>query len=94
MVQLMPLHPRTPSSLKSRLVLPFWYRLTQVVLKKKSLDLNEARDDGVLGRQWHQLDICKQSAPRYSQITTPTPHKLNFYRPDAVPDTQPTVSKH
>jgi len=55
-VQLMLLHPRTPSSLKSRLVLPFWYRLTQVVLKKKSLDLNEARDDGVLGRQWHQLD--------------------------------------
>jgi len=35
MVQLMPLHPRTTSSLasfKSKLVLPFWYRLTQVVL--------------------------------------------------------------
>jgi len=32
-VQLMPLHPKTPSSLasfKSRLVLPFWYQLTQV----------------------------------------------------------------
>jgi len=23
---------------------------------KTNLDLNEARDDGVLGRQWHQLD--------------------------------------
>jgi len=23
---------------------------------KTSLDLNEARDDGVLGQQWHQLD--------------------------------------
>jgi len=23
---------------------------------KTSLDLNEARDDGVLGWQWHQLD--------------------------------------
>ena len=37
MVQLMPLHPKTPSShawLKSRLVLPFWYRLTQAVLEK------------------------------------------------------------
>ena len=35
MVQLMPVHPKTPSSLASfkfRLVLPFWYRLTQVVL--------------------------------------------------------------
>jgi len=23
---------------------------------KKNLDFSEARDDGVLGRQWHQLD--------------------------------------
>ena len=40
MVQLMPLHPKTTSSLvsfKSRLVLPFWYRLTQVVLEKSPL---------------------------------------------------------
>ena len=38
MVQLMPLLPKTPSSLasfKSRLILSFWYRLTQVVLKKR-----------------------------------------------------------
>jgi len=37
MVQPMPLHPRTLSSLasfKSRLVLPFWYWFTQVVLEK------------------------------------------------------------
>jgi len=41
MVQLMPLHPKTPSSLalfKYRLVLPFWYRLTQVVLEKRLLN--------------------------------------------------------
>jgi len=41
MVQLMPLHPETPSSLasfKSRLVLPFCYLLTQVVLEKRSLN--------------------------------------------------------
>jgi len=41
MVQLMPLHPKTPSSLasfKCRLVLPFWYRLTQVVLEKRPLN--------------------------------------------------------
>jgi len=38
MVQLMPLHPKTPSclaSFKSRLVLHFWYRLTQAVLEKR-----------------------------------------------------------
>ena len=41
MVRLMPLHLKTPSSLasfKSRLVLPFWYRLTQVVLEKRPLN--------------------------------------------------------
>jgi len=40
MVHLMPLHRRTPSSLasfKSRLVLPFWYQLTQVVPDKRPL---------------------------------------------------------
>ena len=41
MVQLMPLHSKTPSSLasfESRLVLPFWYRLAQVVLEKRPLN--------------------------------------------------------
>ena len=28
------------------------------------------------------------------QITTPTPHHSIFYRPDAILDAQPTVSKH
>ena len=41
MVQLMPLHPETPSSIasfQSRLVLPFWHRLTQIVLEKRPLN--------------------------------------------------------
>ena len=41
MVQLMPLLPKTPSTLasfKSRLVLPFWYQLTQVGLEKRPLN--------------------------------------------------------
>jgi len=40
MVQLMPLHPKSPSSLaslKSRLVLPCWHWLIQVVLEKRPL---------------------------------------------------------
>jgi len=37
--------------------------------------------------------VCK-SAPRSRQITTPAPHHLVFYRPDALPAAQPTVSKH
>jgi len=37
--------------------------------------------------------ICK-CAPCSRQITTPAPHHSDFYRPDALPATQPTVSKH
>jgi len=38
-------------------------------------------------------DICK-SATRSRQITAPAPHHSVFYRPDALPVTQPTASKH
>ena len=37
--------------------------------------------------------ICK-SAPRSRQITMPAPHHSVFYRLDALPAAQPTVSKH
>jgi len=37
--------------------------------------------------------MCK-SAPRSRQITMPAPHRSVFYRPDALPATQPTASKH
>jgi len=37
--------------------------------------------------------ICK-SAHRSRQITTPATHHSVFYRPDALPATQPTASKH
>jgi len=66
-----------------------------------SLDLNEARDDRVLplGCSDVSWTIYKQSAPHSRQITTSTDNhtitsSLNFYRLDAFPDAQPTVSKH
>ena len=37
--------------------------------------------------------ICK-SAPSSKQTTTLAPHHSVFYRPDALPATQPTASKH
>ena len=62
---------------------------------KTSLDLNEARDDGVFGCSGISWTICKQSAPHCRQMTTPQiTSSLNFYRPDALPGAQPTVSKH
>jgi len=37
--------------------------------------------------------ICK-FAPRSRQTTTPAPYHSVFYRPDALPTSQPTASKH
>ena len=37
--------------------------------------------------------ICK-TASRSRHIATPAPHHSVFYRPDALPATQPTASKH
>jgi len=58
---------------------------------KTSLGLNEARDNWVLGWQWHQLNhmqtICALFQTDYHTKTL----SLNFYRPDALPNKQPTV---
>jgi len=40
---------------------------------KFSLNLNEERDGGVWGCSSISWTVCKQSAPRCKQITTPTP---------------------
>ena len=45
---------------------------------KTSLDLNGARDYGVLGCSHISWTICMQSAPHSRQITTPTPHHSFF----------------
>jgi len=48
-----------------------------------------------MGWQWHQLDHYANSfAPRSRQTTTPVPPPLSFYSLDALPATEPTVSKH
>ena len=50
------------------------------------------KQDTVSGSGIHWA-ICK-SAPRSRQITMPAPHRSVFYRPDALPAAQLTVSKH
>ena len=48
------------------------------------------KQETVSGISWA---VCK-SAPCCRQTTTPAPHHSVFYRPDALPAAQPTVSKH
>jgi len=54
---------------------------------KTNLDFTEARDSEW---QWHQLGHMQVCA---RQITTPTPHHSDIYRPDTLPAAQPTASK-
>jgi len=68
-------------------------RTTQISLYQKgktSLDLLEQQTVSGSGIS---LTMCK-SAPCPRQITTPASQHSVFYRPDAVPATQPTVSQH
>ena len=57
---------------------------------KTNLDLLEKEIVNGSGISWA---ICK-SASCTRQITTPASHHSVFYRPDALPATKPTVSKH
>jgi len=59
-----------------------------------SLDLNEARDDGILGWQWHQLDHMQTIFTLFQIDNHTNTLSLNFYRPDALSDAKRTVSKH
>jgi len=63
-------------------------RVSQYQKGKTNLDFTKARESECNGISWA---ICK-SAPCSRQTTTPAHH--HFYRPDALPATQPTASKH
>jgi len=57
---------------------------------KTTLDFTEARDSEW---QWHQLghmQVCTSLQTDNHTSTSP----LGFYRPGALPATQPTVTKH
>jgi len=48
----------------------------------------------MMGWQWHQLNHMQAICTSLQKITTPAPHQSDFYGPGALPDTQPTASKH
>ena len=55
------------------------------------MDLNEARDDTVLGWQWHQLDHTQTFCISLQTDNHINTQSLNFYKTDALPDAQRTV---
>ena len=64
MVQLMLLYPKTPSSLASfwsRLVLPFWYWLTQVALEKRPLNRCSSSSNSISSNACWLTVVCAES---------------------------------
>jgi len=61
---------------------------------KTSLDLNEARDDRVLGWQWHQLGHMQTICTSLQTDNHTNTSTLNFYRPRALPEAQPRNRPH
>jgi len=56
------------------------------------LDFNEGRDDGGSnGISWTIMQIICTSLQTDNHVST---SPVSFYRPDALPDAQPTASKH
>jgi len=60
---------------------------------KTSLNLKEARDDGVLGCSGISWTICKTICTSLQTDNHTNTSSLSFYRSDALPDAQPTASK-
>ena len=52
------------------------------------------REYGVLGWQWHQLYHMQTIGTSLQTDNHTNTSSLNFYRPGALPDAQPTVSEH
>ena len=66
-------------------------QVSQYQKGKTNRDFTEARDSGW---QWHQLGHMQVCTSLQTDDHTSTPPLLCFYRPDALPAAQPTVSKH
>jgi len=61
---------------------------------KASLDFNEAKDYRVLGWQWHWSGNMKTICTSLQTDNHNNTSSRNFYRPNALSDARPTVSKH
>ena len=65
----------------------FFFRTTCVSRYQKGKTcLDEARDDGVLGWQWHQLHHMQIICTSLQTVNHNNTSSLNFYMPHALPD--------
>jgi len=64
-------------------------RVSQYQKGEANLDFTEARDS-----EWHWNQLGYMQVCTSFQTATPAPNRSVFYRPDALPAAQTTVSKH
>jgi len=92
-------HTDTHTDTHTTVLLLFWtmsgttwvsrYQKGKTRQVKTNLDLLEQEIVSGSGICWAICKVCTSS-----QTTMTTSHHLVFYRPDALPAAQPTVSKH
>jgi len=70
----------------------FFSRTTWVSLHQKGKPFWILLKQEMMGWQWHQLNHMQIICTSLHLHTSTSP--LSFYRPDALPVTQPTASKH
>jgi len=88
--------PPCPSNIPGRNTHPFngpFSETTQVSRYQKGKPICILLKQETVSGSGLRWAICK-SALHSRQITTPAPHHSVYYRPDALPATQPTASKH
>jgi len=71
-----------------------FYRTTWVSRHQKGKSFWILLEQEMMGWQWHQLDPMQMSCTLLHTDNHASTSSLSFYRPNALPVAQPTVSKH
>jgi len=72
----------------------FFSRTTRVRQHQKGKKFWILQEQEMTGWQWHQLDHTQIICTSLQTDNHASTSSLCFYRPDALPAAQPTVSKH
>jgi len=72
----------------------FFCRITWVSRHQKGKPFWILLEQEMTGWQWHQLDPMQIISTSLQTDNHASTSPLHFYRPDALPPTQPTASKH
>jgi len=73
---------------------PFNDLFSRTICHQKGKTILDFNEEEMMGWQWNQLDHTKTICTLLQTDNHASTHHSNFYRPDALPGAQPTVSNH